>query len=297
MARGKKSCPRCNIEVGARKKICDYGYHYKPKKTKKRRKLKNKKREKTGEELVFSRKMWKHNTKQVQKIAKNIIEGNYKIVNNEDIFNNSDYCICDEASNLIQKIEKRIEVKGAGSVSSYLKLIVDHEEFAAELCINPTRQSIFQKRFFDMMKEISDKREEIEINIRNTRKRKGRLFLNPDGEVTTIKKGDERDIDIIMTVYRIKGIKGKDKVIYISHKMINNDGSSQGDQYKEVLNFLKCAAKNDNKNQFFILAYEGNHFSDNRIKELKKYCSYKVLAIEAKQEQQFGEIVDKIINT
>jgi len=239
----------------------------------------SKKTKKTFEEITFERKGWSENSEQIRLIAQVISDNDCKI-DEED----------KEQKDLYIKIKNHIEKSGIGTFKEFINLILQSDIFASYLAKNPTKQQRYQKRFFRVLEEIVRDRDDIDLVTANSRRSSGeRLFLNNDGEISLTRRGDERDIDVICA--KIKN-GGRDKVMYISHKRIGGEGSSQGDQYREVRLFLKYASKNNNKNESFVLAYEGDYFNNNRLKELGEICNWRhVHIVEATDIEGVKELV------
>lgn len=230
-------------------------------------------------DIEFEKKIWEGNVEEIQFVAGRIKINNY-------IINDDKYQI-----DLRKKIMNRISKVDIGSFEEFIDDIVENKILASYLAKNPSKQQPWQHRFFKLLEKIVGEDDSKELVTANSRKAKrDRLFLNNDGEVSTIKRGDERDIDAIISQVKLGG---RDKVKYISHKRIGGEGSSQRDQFAEVKLFLKYAAKNMNPRESFILAYEGDYFSPTKIDEFKELCSWDcVHIVEATDVERIVKLIN-----
>jgi hypothetical protein len=241
-------------------------------------------KKKSAKEIKWERDQWLCNVDIVKIVAQAIRCNDYE-AEPDDV----------EQKALSVKIYNRIKKTGIGDFESYIDSIIECPIFASYLAVNPSRQQPWQKRFFEFLEEEVKNDESRSLTTANSRKKSGdRLFLNNDGVVASVQRGDERDIDVILSLLKIRKRSSKVcKTIYISHKRIGGlVGSAQADQYKEVSTFLKYATKNTNPKEEFILAYEGEYFTPENVRLLEEFCKWDgVSMVEATNEESIRELI------
>ena len=149
------------------------------------------------------------------------------------------------------------------------------------LAKDATRQTIWEKRFIERLKNMVSDVDNIWFeNLQAIKKKDRKLRCHADGEFSRKKENKgQRDIDFAIHKGELYSEKDIEKSFYFSHKRISNIGSSQKDQFKELVEFAQNATRNNSINEFAIIAVEGDYFTKENMKELNGYIKNKYVRV------------------